>query len=61
MICKECGNLLISTYKNEKELTTIRSRKCKNCGYKIQTVEIPKDEYEYSVETLNNIIDLLRK
>ena len=52
---------MIQKYKSEKELATIRSRVCKNCGYKLATIEISKEDYKKSVETLNNIIDLLKK
>lgn len=52
---------MISKYSRENDGYTIRTRKCKNCGNTMHTIEMSKDEYTKSVEALNKIIEFLRE
>lgn len=61
MLCLKCKGRMISKYSRENDGYTIRTRKCKNCGNTMHTIEMSKDEYTKSVEALNKIIEFLRE
>jgi DNA-directed RNA polymerase subunit M/transcription elongation factor TFIIS len=57
--CKECSGLMVKRYSNYKDDYIKISRKCKNCGKIVHTVELPVDKYNSSVRKLNQVIDIL--
>ena len=57
--CRDCGGLLVKRYSNYQEDHIKITRKCKNCGKLVHSIELPKELYNSSVRKLNEIIDIL--
>ena len=57
--CKDCNGLMRKVYSNYQENYIKITRKCKNCGKSVHTIEIPKSLYNSTVRKLNTIIDII--
>jgi len=58
--CQHCGVRLRQGNCREEDHYVVLTRTCPKCGKSVHLVEITKDDYNQSVQTLNKIIDLIQ-